>query len=113
VCRIPTFNFETTAKLGNACLEYVSKNFSYTACVKNYRNEKNFLKNTWHVNLNRPQKLFDLRHDRIILRDELGLIVDEFEYGKYNLYRQKKRQKPFLFIAATFIRARAESRSRM
>ena len=79
-CRIPTFTFENSGKIGNNCIEYISKNISYNGCVKNYRNDKNFFKNIWHVFLNRQQKLFDPKHDRVILRDNQGLIVDQFEY---------------------------------
>lgn len=79
-CRIPTFTFENSGKIGNNCIEYISQNISYNGCVKNYRNDKNFFRNTWHVFLNRSQKLFDPRHDRVILRDADGLIVDQFEY---------------------------------
>ena len=79
-CRIPTFTFENSGKIGNNCITYISQNISYNGCVKNYRNDKNFMKNTWHIFLNRSQKLFDPKHDRVILRDSQGLIVDQFEY---------------------------------
>ena len=79
-CRIPTFTFENSGKIGNNCITYISQNISYNGCVKNYRNDKNFMRNTWHVFLNRSQKLFDPKHDRVILRDSQGLIVDQFEY---------------------------------
>lgn len=79
-CRIPTFTFENSGKIGNNCIDYVSKNISYNGCVKNYRNDKNFLLNIWRVFLGRRQKFFDVKHDRVILRDTQGLIVDQFEY---------------------------------
>ena len=79
-CRIPAFNFENSGRIGNNCITYISQNISYNGCVKNYRNDKNFMKNTWHIFLNRSQKLFDPKHDRVILRDSQDLIVDQFEY---------------------------------
>lgn len=79
-CSIPTFTFENSGKIGNNCIDYISKNINYNGCVKNYRNDKAFLRNVWHVYIGRQQKLFDAKHDRVILRDSQGLIVDQFEY---------------------------------
>ncbi|MBI4132689.1 MAG: hypothetical protein HY473_01130 [Candidatus Sungbacteria bacterium] len=66
--------------IGQDCADYIAKNFSYVACVRDFRDSRDFLKNTWRVSLKRSQKLFDPRHDRAILRDRQGLLVDEFEY---------------------------------
>lgn len=66
--------------IGQDCADYIAKNFSYVACVRDFRDQRDFLKNTWRVSLKRSQKLFDSRHDRVILRDRQGLLVDEFEY---------------------------------
>lgn len=66
--------------IGTSCIDYMNENFSYVGCVKNFRDQKDFFKNTWRVQLRRNQKLFDSRHDRVILRDRQGLLVDEFEY---------------------------------
>lgn len=78
-CRTPSGPFEVAA-IKSECLDYLNQNFSYVGCVKNFRDEKDFLKNTWRVFLGRPTKLFDPRHDRITLLDQQGLVVDEFEY---------------------------------
>lgn len=78
-CRTPRGPFEVSV-IKSECLDYMNKNFSYVGCVENFRDDKNFLKNTWRVYLGRPQKLFDSRHDRVKLRDAQGLLVDEFEY---------------------------------
>lgn len=66
--------------IGQACAEYVSQNFNYYSCVRDFRNDKDFLKKTWRTALRRGTKLYDPRHDRVILRDQNGLLVDEFEY---------------------------------
>lgn len=79
-CQVPTLTFENSAMIGNNCIEYISKNISYNGCVKNYRDQKNFLRNSWRVFLNLPSTIFDPKHDRITLRDTNGLIVDVFEY---------------------------------
>lgn len=78
-CRTPQGPF-TAALIKSECIDYLNQNFSYVGCAKNFRDEKDFLRNTWRVFLGRPTKLFDPRHDRVTLRDGQGLLVDEFEY---------------------------------
>lgn len=78
-CRQPAGPF-LAGVIGGECIDYMRQNFSYYGCVKNFRDKKNFLKNTWRVSLRRSRKMFDSRHDRVILRDAQGLLVDEFEY---------------------------------
>ncbi len=78
-CRTPQGPFEAAA-IKSECLDYLNQNFSYVGCVKNFRDEKDFLKKTWRAFLGRPEKLFDSRHDRVTHRDRAGLLVDEFEY---------------------------------
>lgn len=78
-CRRPLGPF-APAVVGSACIEYMNENFSYFGCVKNFRDKKGFLKDTWRVSLRRSRKMFDPRHDRVVLRDQNGLLVDEYEY---------------------------------
>ncbi len=78
-CRLPRGPFPV-ADIKKECVNYMNENFSYVGCVKNFRDRKDFLKSTWRVSLKRNQKIFDPRHDRVTLRDQNGLLVDEFEY---------------------------------
>src|SRR3989344_1855620 len=78
-CRTPQGPFQAGV-IGRECIDYMNKNFSYVGCVENVRDEGGFLKNIWRVSLRRPTKLFDPRHDIVTLRDQQGLLVDEFEY---------------------------------
>lgn len=79
-CRIPTIPFEKSARIGNACIEYVTDTYSYAGCVARFRDSGGFFKKTWRAFLNQPSSLYDSRHDRVIVRDSEGLTVDEFEY---------------------------------
>lgn len=79
-CRIPNIPYEKSGRIGSACIEHITNTYSYSGCVARFRDEKTFFKNTWRVFLNQPSHIFDSKHDRIILRDSEGLIVDEFEY---------------------------------
>lgn len=78
-CRTPQGPFQA-AIIKSECIDYMNQNFSYAGCVKNFRDRKEFLKPAWRVSLRLPSKLFDVRHDRVVLRDRQGLLVDEFEY---------------------------------
>lgn len=79
-CRIPAIPYEKSGRIGNACIEYITDTYSYTGCVGRFRDSEDFFKKTWRVFLNQPSHIFDILHDRVILRDSEGLIVDEFEY---------------------------------
>ena len=78
-CRMPRGPF-AAGVIGSSCLEYINRNFNYAACVENFRDERNFLGDTWRASLRRTSKMFDPLHDRVILRDQNGLLVDELEY---------------------------------
>jgi hypothetical protein len=79
-CRIPTIPYEKSGRIGNACIEYITGAYSYSGCVARFRDNTTFFKKTWRAFLNQPTRIFDALHDRVILRDNEGLIVDEFEY---------------------------------
>lgn len=78
-CRVPGGNYEAGV-IGAECIDYLRQNFNYAGCVRNFRDRSDFFGNVWRVSLRQPSKLFDPQHDRVILRDKDGLVVDEFEY---------------------------------
>ncbi len=78
-CRAPEGPFQAGV-IGPGCIEYMSQNFSYAGCVKNFRDRGGFLGDTWRVSLRRTEKMFDPLHDKVTFRDANGLLVDEFEY---------------------------------
>jgi len=78
-CRTPQGPF-LAGIIGQECLAYMNENLNYAGCVKNFRTDKDFLKDRWRVSLKRSTKIFDERHDKVTLRDQNGLLVDEFEY---------------------------------
>jgi hypothetical protein len=78
-CRQPVGPF-AAGVIGDRCINYMRENFSYIGCVKNFRDTRDFLGDTWRVSLNRVKKMFNSRHDRVFLWDQNGLLADEFEY---------------------------------
>ncbi|MBU6414807.1 hypothetical protein KGQ34_00995 [Patescibacteria group bacterium] len=79
-CRIPNIPFDTQLKIKDACVQFVTDNISYSGCVARWRDTKDFLKNAWHIFMRRTSNFWDARHDYAVLRDQNGLIVDEFSY---------------------------------
>ncbi len=78
-CRQVVIGFEESAA-GNACVEFSQEHLNYSGCVKDHRNSSSFFTDTWRVFLKQGSKFLDRSHDRVILRDKDGLIVDEYSY---------------------------------
>lgn len=78
-CRQVTIGFEEAAA-GNDCIAFSQSHLTYAGCVNDNRAKPDFFSNRWRVFLQRGSTLFDPVHDRVILRDKEGLIVDEYSY---------------------------------
>ncbi len=78
-CHTPVGPFASDI-VKSECIDYMSQNFNYVGCVKNFRDDKDFLETTWRVALRRNRKFYNSRHDQVTLRDANGLLVDQFEY---------------------------------
>jgi len=61
------------------CLNYVTYNFNYAGCFRNYSQDKNFLGNSWHIYIER--NILSSKRDTLYLRDQNGLVVDKYPYG--------------------------------
>ena len=82
-CRVPQISGIESGVLNETnddCSTFISENLNYDGCVKNFRNATDFARPTWHAYLQRTQKLWRGLHDKIILRDDQGLIVDAYQY---------------------------------
>ena len=53
---------------------------SYDGCVKNHKAEDNFFREEWHIYVDEEDRLVRSTHDRILLKDQDGVIIDEFVY---------------------------------
>ncbi|MDP3724838.1 MAG: hypothetical protein Q8R20_00015 [Nanoarchaeota archaeon] len=78
-CRVPTSaeinNFQGDA----ACQAFMRNKFGYGLCYNTHKNDENFLSNEWYAWLGK-QIPFARDHDRVLLFDTSGLLVDEFSY---------------------------------
>lgn len=80
ICRMPLISGEDTIGIGDECSQFITDHMNYKGCVDDFRNASDFYRNTWHLYLNRTEKLWRELHDIIILYDENGLIVDTYQY---------------------------------
>lgn len=64
----------------NQCAEFISSTINYTGCVKNHRNDLDFIGNEWRVFLGRSEELWRERRETIRLLDNEGKVVDTFTY---------------------------------
>ena len=78
-CQIPDSNPSVTLD-DYACRDYLSK-LNYRGCFERYRADRDFFRSEWRISV--EPRLFlesDARHDRILLFDQKGLLVDEYSY---------------------------------
>ena len=79
-CRVPTSNqLNDYSVLGeSACRAYLDE-INYRGCYNRYHSDVDFLSKEWRIWLNKSIG-FDPLHDRILLFDKNGLLVDEKIY---------------------------------
>ena len=61
------------------CREYL-KRFNYKGCFDLHRNDADFLEREWRVWLGLNTNFLDFEHDRVLLFDRQGLLVDQYIY---------------------------------
>lgn len=76
VCRMPEMNFLWLTG-DSKCRDFLDK-VNYRGCFDKYRPEADFLSREWRVWTG--SRFLDERHDRVLLFDKNGLLVDERGY---------------------------------
>lgn len=76
-CQAPSDNILNgqTAK----CRIWFEKNVNYGNCVNRYRNGRDFYRG-WKIYTGNGNQFFDPLHDKIELRDQVGLLIDSRQY---------------------------------
>jgi len=78
-CEIPEY-WENPRVAGDSeCVDYILDNLNYIGCYNNYSKDEDFLKNEWHIYMNRDFVSPGLH--MLYLRDQNGLLVDKHLYG--------------------------------
>ncbi|MGC8775796.1 MAG: hypothetical protein ACP5QN_00560, partial [Minisyncoccia bacterium] len=75
-CEIPK-NFNQADPNDPRCLSYL-KNINYQGCFNKNKNNFDFYEKEWRIFMGR--EILDDLHDRVLLYDNKGLIVDEYLY---------------------------------
>jgi len=77
-CQIPST--EDLNRFANdfTCYQFLTNFYNYESCVNRYQNASDFFEKEWYVFLN--ASFADTNHDKIILRDADGLVVDTYLY---------------------------------
>ncbi len=76
-CKEPTNS--DYGKTSAQCIRYLEERSGYSNCYKKNRSDIDFYSNTWRIWMNGPFA-FDTEHDRAILLDGDGKVVDEYIY---------------------------------
>lgn len=77
-CQIPkTLDYEDY-NIDSACLNFMNNRLNYNGCVQRYRYDSDFFSREWYVYSGNNFLLPD--HDKLILRDNAGLLVDVYSY---------------------------------
>jgi hypothetical protein len=80
-CETPNYSSNLKISLDSECVSYLSKNLNYAGCFMDYSRDENFLGKNWHIYMN--SSILAINDcDTLYLRDQNGLIVDEYSYGK-------------------------------
>lgn len=77
-CEMPLSSFPLGAS--NECSGFVSENINYTGCVKNHKNDLDFLDKEWRVFLGRNEELWREKRETVRLLDNEGKVVDTYTY---------------------------------
>jgi hypothetical protein len=78
-CQIPSSNDINRFSNDPACQQFIKDYYHYSSCVDRYQSAPDFFKKEWYVFANRGQ-FISTSHDRIVLRDDEGLVVDTYQY---------------------------------
>ena len=81
-CEIPEYSDKAKVYSDSECVSYLNENFNNVGCFKNYSQDENFLKSVWHIYLNGKDITTKNDCDILYLRDQNGLLVDSYSYGR-------------------------------
>lgn len=80
-CRQPTADELNSFSNESACISYLNT-VNYGNCYNRYRSDADFFSREWRISMGRNFNAanLDSQHDRILLFDKRGLLVDEYIY---------------------------------
>ncbi|HPD55559.1 MAG TPA: hypothetical protein PLR11_01990 [Candidatus Paceibacterota bacterium] len=78
VCQIPSATDINRFNNDPACQQFLKDYYRYSTCVDRYQSSPDFFKREWYVFA--KDQFMNVNHDRIVLRDGDGLVVDAYQY---------------------------------
>ncbi len=79
-CEIPDYSENFSVASDSECTTFLTEKFNYSQCYQDYYQEADFLGDEWRVFLGKSIDSLDNDSDTLILKDENGLVVDEYDY---------------------------------
>jgi len=80
-CKAPDYSNNLKVSTDSECVAYLNENFNYAGCYRNYSRDEDFIGGDWHIYMNTNIVVSD-DCDTLYLRDQNGLLVDEYSYGR-------------------------------
>jgi len=77
-CEAPNLNSPSVPRNDYSCVDYLNTHFTYRSCFQDHSADPNFLSNQVWVWMG--SNVIDQYHDRVLLLDKNGLLVDEYTY---------------------------------
>jgi len=80
-CKIADYSNNLKISTDPECVAYLNENFNYAGCYIKYSQDKDFIWANWHIYMNTNIVVSD-DCDTLYLRDQNGLLVDKYSYGR-------------------------------
>lgn len=78
-CEIPRYWEDTRVTADGECISFINNYFNYAPCFDRYQKDSDFLKNEWHIYMERD--IIKRGLDILYLRDQNGFLVDKYLYN--------------------------------
>jgi len=79
-CEVPNYSSDHTVNGDSQCTSFLNAHFNYSGCYTDYYQDIDFFESEWRVFINKSVDIFNDYTDKIILKDNGGMVVDEYEY---------------------------------
>jgi len=80
-CEAPDYSNDLNVLRDLKCMSYLENYFNYASCFYQYSKDEDFVEKNWHIYMKRDLVVSD-GCDTLYLRDQNGLFVDKFSYGR-------------------------------
>ncbi len=77
-CQAPNMSSPQISQSDYACQDFLNNNFTYKTCVDQHQSDPDFLSNQVWVWMG--SNVVDQYHDKVVLLDKTGLVVDTYSY---------------------------------